>query len=153
MKVEIGLLKDHTEHLDYLGSLWYDLLGRRWPDTSPVSAVTILKERLNYNSLPITMVAFINNFPVGMCSLWERDEIEPRLGPWLGTLIVEPSHQRKGIGRILVNSIKSQAKNMGYKILYLYTGNVAEYYSDLGWLGIRQVDYKGNLVEIMKIKL
>lgn len=105
----------------------------------------------NLDKLLLAMVAILDDLPVGMCSLWEKEDLDINHGPWLGTLVVDPIYQGKGIGKELVKSIKSQAKIMKYNKIYLFTSDMAGYYSNLGWSGVKKVEYKGKQVEIMEI--
>lgn len=106
-------------------------------------------------ALPLTMLAFMDNQPVGMASLRETDGLKPILKPWLGSLYVKPEHRSQGIGAKLVGSIEDQAKKLGYSILHLlvFDPKICEWYGTLGWTIIGFDTYNNHDVTVMSKKL
>jgi len=154
--IKIDLLKNYPEAIPQLAQIWHEVLGKVWVPDVPVSRVIErFYEHLNDNSLPLTFVAIENNTPVGMCSLRSNDGIRPDLEPWLGSLVVDPIHQKKGIGKKLIDVTKAKAKEMGYPKLYLFAFDptVPDYYARLGWAHIGMDKFKGHSVTVMEIEL
>ncbi len=152
----IDLLKNHSETIPQLASIWYEVLGKIWiPDIPMDDVIQRFSKHLNDESLPLTFVAFDQNKPVGMCSLRENDGIRPDLTPWLGSLVIDTKYQRQGIGKSLINISKDKAKNMGYTKLYLFAidSSIPNYYSNLGWSKIGIDELKGYPVTLMSVKL
>jgi N-acetylglutamate synthase-like GNAT family acetyltransferase len=110
---------------------------------------------LNDQVLPITFVALDADLPLGMCSLPENDGIHPDLTPWLGSLVVDPKHQKQGIGRMLIDVTVLKAKELGFKKLYLFAFDptIPEYYERLGWKKIGIDEFKSHLVTVMRHEL
>lgn len=134
--ITIDYLKHHPHHIPTLAKIWADTIGKQWVPHIPIEdAVKRFQTHLNINELPFTLIALNNDTPLGMCSLRATDGIRPDLTPWLGSLVVDPQHQNKGIGKLLINAIKHEAKSRGYPHLYLFTFDPAlpEYYRLSGW--------------------
>nr|WP_242602186.1 GNAT family N-acetyltransferase [Legionella nagasakiensis] len=90
-----------------------------------------------------------------MCSLRDNDGIRPNLALWLGSLVVHPDYQQKGIAPKLINAMKQKAKQLGFSQLYLFTFDptLPNYYSKLGWNRIGMDKFKGHDVNVMDIAL
>lgn len=154
--LHIELLKNHPECIPELAKIWHQVLGSIWVPDIPIERVEQnLQNHLNENTLPLTYVAFIDNQPVGMCSLRITDGILPDLSPWLGSLVVDPRHQKKGIAKQLVDTIMDKAKQFRHKKLYLFAFDltIPQYYSRLGWRKIGMDEFKGRPVTVMEIIL
>lgn len=150
--VTIKFLKDRQDCIPVLADIWCDVLGKIWlPDVPKNRIVENLKLHLNIDSLPLTLVAFEGDIPVGMCSLRANDGIRPDLMPWLGSLVVSAEHQHKGIGSKLIQSTVDKARQMGFEKLYLFAFDktIPEYYQQLGWVGLGWV---GLLLEQIYLK-
>lgn len=154
--ITIGLLRDHPESIPRLAQIWHEVLGKIWVPDVPVSRVIErFHDHLNDRVLPLTFVAMENHTPVGMCSLRLNDGIRPDLEPWLGSLVVDPIYQKKGIGKRLIDATKAKAKEIGYSKLYLFAFDptVPDYYARLGWTHIGMDEFKGHPVTVMELKL
>jgi predicted N-acetyltransferase YhbS len=156
MMITIDLLKNHPERVQRCAEIWHQVLGRIWlPDLPLEHVVQRFSNHLNEHELPLTVVAFQDNKLIGMCSLRENDGIRPGTTPWLGSLAVDPDYQKKGIGRMLINSTKNKAKEMGFGKLYLFAFDPAlpDYYTRLGWVKIGMDEFKRHSVTVMSTVL
>ncbi|HBB7077238.1 TPA: GNAT family N-acetyltransferase [Legionella pneumophila] len=154
--ITIDYLKHHSDNISILAKIWHEVLGKIWVPDVPISRVEEnLSNHLNTEQLPLTFVAFHEHKPIGMCSLRVNDGIHPELTPWLGSLVVSPSHQKQGIARQLINKTKEKAQQMGFKTLYLFAFDptIPEYYSRLGWCKIGMDEFKGHPVTVMEVML
>lgn len=154
--IKIELLKQHPTMIPMLANMWHKLLGSIWvPDVSIERVETRFREHLNDNILPLTLIALEDEKPVGMCSLRENDGIRPDLKPWLGSLIVDKTHQGGGIGKLLIDATKEHAKKMGFTKLYLFAFDptIPEYYQQNGWANIGVDTFKSHDVTVMMINL
>jgi predicted N-acetyltransferase YhbS len=98
--ITIDYLKHHPQHIPTVATLWLDTIGKMWaPHVTREEVIQRFQTRLNSDILPLTLVALDNNIPVGMCSLCFIDGIRSDLSPWLGSLLVDPKYQNKGIGK------------------------------------------------------
>lgn len=154
--ITIAYLKHHSDCIPELAKIWHEVLGQIWLPDVPISRVEEnLRNHLNTEQLPLTFVALQENKPVGMCSLRVNDGIRPELMPWLGSLVVCPSHQKQGIAKQLINRTKKEAQILGFKTLYLlaFDSTIPEYYCRLGWRPIGMDELKGHPVTVMEIML
>lgn len=154
--LKIELLKQHPTLVPVLTNMWHDLLGCIWvPDVTIERVQAKFHEHLNDDKLPLTLVAFDNDKPVGMCSLRENDGIQPDLKPWLGSLVVDKSHQGQGVARVLIDETKTRAKGMGFDKLYLFAFDptLPDYYQRHGWKIIGMDEFKDHAVTVMMIDL
>lgn len=154
--IKVDLLKNHPNVIPELAAIWHQVLGSIWVPDIPVERVIArFQEHLNENQLPLTIVAFCNGKPVGMCSLRDNDGIRPDLAPWLGSLVVHSDYQREGIAFKLINAIKQKAKQLGFNRLYLFAFDptLPNYYSKLGWNKVGMDKFKEHDVTVMDIAL
>jgi len=154
--IKIDFLKEHPHAIEQLAQIWHQVLGRIWVPDVPIERVKQrFLEHLNDNYMPLTLVAFFNEKPVGMCSLRENDGIRPDLMPWLGSLVVDPDYQNQGIGERLINATKQKAKQLGFNKLFLFAFDptIPDYYQKLGWQKIGLDHFKEHPVTVMEIGL
>lgn len=155
-QIYIDFLKNHPNAIAALASIWHQVLGKVWlPDVSIEQVEARLQEHLNDSKLPLTLVAFCEKHPVGMCSLRVNDGIRSDLMPWLGSLVVHPDYQRQGIAPKLINAIKKQAIKLGFQQLFLFAfaPGLPSYYTNLGWKQVGVDKFKEHDVTVMDITL
>jgi GNAT superfamily N-acetyltransferase len=154
--LELKLLKECPDCIPQLAFIWQEVLGSIWLPDVPIERVkSNYLTHLNDNELPLTFVALLNNEPVGMCSLRDNDGILPEVGPWLGSLVVKPDAQKKGIGALLISRVKEKATELGFNKLHLFAFDrtIPHYYQSLGWNVIGVDKYKEHPVTVMDIRL
>ncbi|MBY0378218.1 MAG: GNAT family N-acetyltransferase [Gammaproteobacteria bacterium] len=150
--IEIKLLAHCPEHIPALATLWYEELSRAWILGSSVERAThSLKEHMNADKMPMTFVAFSEGIPVGMVSLREDDGLGDDRLPWLGSLVVHPAHRKRKIGESLIKAVQKQARDFGYKSIYLFAfdPNLPNWYAKLGWQTIGVDSYADHPVTVM----
>ena len=144
------------EHIPALASLWYEEISRHWsPDASIEKAKQKLLDHLNQNKMPMAFVALLDGQAVGMVCLRKTDGIRPGVVPWLGSLVVHPEYRGKKMGEALINTVKDQARNLGYQILYLlaFDPTIPGWYARLGWTHIGDDELFGHRVTVMSISI
>lgn len=152
----IDFLTNHPYTINSLASIWRDVLGKIWMPDKPIELVqATLKTHLNDQELPITFIALVGDKPIGMCSLRENDGIRPDTTPWLGSLVVDPSYQNRGVGKMLIDTVKETAVRFGFEKLYLFAfdATIPDYYTRLGWEKIGMDEYNLHPVTVMEIEL
>lgn len=106
--------------------------------------MALLHSRSVLSDIPKTFVAMNGNNPVGFVSLIKSNvPSQPDLTPWLVSLYVHEDCRRQGIGRALVDKCVEQASAAGFSKVYLYTSTAVEYYVNLGWVIVGEVEMFG----------
>ncbi|CEK11199.1 GNAT family N-acetyltransferase [Legionella hackeliae] len=153
MTLKIDYLKQHPHTIEALAKIWQDEIGKIWcPDVSLTQIYSKLQNHLHINQLPIGKVAFVDNIPVGMSCLRVNDGIREEWTPWLGGLVVAKSYQGQRIGKMLIDSIITDAKKLGFSSIFLLTFDptLPNYYKRLGWDEIEKNTYLGKAITIMR---
>lgn len=95
-----------------------------------------------------------NDKPIGMVTLKEKDfKGRPDLNPWLSSLYVDKLHRKKGFGKRLLRETEMLAVREGFQKLYLVTDNAVDFYSELGWHALEQVEQNGLVVTVMETEI
>ncbi len=155
-QVEIKQLVECQEHIPVLASLWYEEISRHWINDASIEKSKVrLFSHLNNDKMPMAVVAIYNGYPIGMACLRETDGIRPGVTPWLGSLVVSPESRGNKVGEILIESIKTRAKKMGYNTLYLlaFDPTISSWYAKLGWQSIGSDQLLARQVSVMSIKI
>jgi predicted N-acetyltransferase YhbS len=99
---------------------------------TPESLQAALREATCPDRIPLSLVATCYGLPVGTVNLIENDdEDRPHLTPWLAALFVQPGFRGRGIGSLLVRSLKHNARQMDVPVMHLGTDN-PRFYARLG---------------------
>lgn len=133
--LEIKYLKDCPQYTETCAEWSFTTWGHHTPERTLADFVKSRQEYLNDDKLPLTIVAFYNNIPVGMCSLAANRGILPELTPWLATLYVTPEYRSQRIGKVLDQAICNKAKSMGFNNIYCFTSDpsLIPWYQENGW--------------------
>ena len=86
-------------------------------------------------TIPFTLVAFDQETLVGSVTIVDVDDIRdfPSYTPWIAGVIIQEAYRGMRIGRKLMEAALSEAKQMGFKEIYLWTDASAEWYRQQGW--------------------
>lgn len=127
--MQIALLADRPDTLDALAAF----MIRAWPDyygpSGPGDAARDLNTRLNRTSLPVGLVAIVDEVPGGAAALTrERDGT-----PWLSSLVVDETRRNQGLGSALTAAAEDQARHMGFKRLFCATKTASGILLQRGW--------------------
>ena len=146
-------LKQKPEYLEEL-AIWHQ---QEWSNLNPGQTLQdrILKMQayLNNEFIPTTYVA-VENQLMGSAAIIECDmEDRKELSPWLASVYVAPEFRRQGVGEKLVKEVMQQAREHGFKKLFLYTPDQELFYKKNRWEIIEQVAYHGQNVTIMSADL
>lgn len=133
MTITTGLLIDHAEALEPLVSL----LEREWSDwyrPGSASARAELEGRMQRNHLPLGIVAFEDGIVAGTCALTlSSGGLEIEHTPWVGGLIVEPSHRRRGVAMALLARARAEARRLGHDHIYALTAEAVALFEHQRW--------------------
>lgn len=133
--ITFDYLKHHQSHITTCAQWSCNEWGHHTPERPLQDFIESRKKYLNVDSLPLTILAFDGNTPIGMCSLTESRGIYPELCPWLAALYVVPEYRNRGIGRQLEERICTIARTMEYANIYCFTSdkNIMPWYKKHGW--------------------
>lgn len=128
-------LKNHPELVHTCAQWSFNQWGKYTPQRTLQDFIESRKAYLNDDILPLTILAFDGQKPIGMVSLAKSKDICPDLLPWLSTIYVTPEYRGRGIGSLLQKKICDKAREMGYKKIYCYTSDstVIPWYEKLNW--------------------
>lgn len=114
----------------------------------------MFRKRQHEEKLPLTLVAFDRDKPVGTISLKEFDLAgRTELRYWITSLYVVESARGRGIGTRLMRSAEEKAAHLGIDRLYLFTGDrslVLRFYKPLGWKIAEISSHRGYEIFILK---
>lgn len=140
--MEIFNLKDRMEYLDEVVNLEYN----EWADNKELNR----EERIERKKQKICNMFSDNSFCklilvddenlIGFISLFPRDSDEEKeLTPWYATMYVKEEYRKRGYSRILNEAILREAKNRGFKTVYLKTDK-ENYYDKFGAIYIKRLE-------------
>jgi GNAT superfamily N-acetyltransferase len=156
--LKIELLADYPEALPILKKLFESEWEPYYGIEGPGDAETDIKTSTNRTGLPIAVVAIVNGKVCGTAALkMESITTNPDYFPWLAGLLVAPEYRRQGIGEQLIAKIEDLAKQLGYKEIYVGTGEKSGI-SEItlhkrNWKFIDKSDYFVSEASVYKIKL
>ena len=152
--MKIDYLAEHTAFIPSLSRWflqeWRDFYGdKTWEDVAGT-----FYERLNRGRVPLALVAFEGERPLGTISLL-KESVGSRkhLSPWLGGLYVRDDARRRGIGGQLIEAAVGEARKLGVGRLFVGIRKAEDYYLKLGWVLVERIDYRGEEIAIMRLDL
>jgi predicted N-acetyltransferase YhbS len=152
--MKIDYLAEHPHFIPTLSKWflreWRDFYG----DKTWESVAETFYERLNRDSIPLTLVAFEEQHPFGTISLLEESiSTHKHLTPWLGGLYVCKEKRHQSIGRQLIEADIGKARKLGFERVFIGIRKSENYYINLGWQVVEGTDYCGEEIKIMQLDL
>lgn len=93
-----------------------------------------IRQRVESQALPCTLVAEIEGKVIGTASLLKNDFSErENLKPWLAQVYVDPDFRKGGIASALCEAISKIAMKLGFKNLYLQSKGDITWFIKQGW--------------------
>lgn len=125
-------IKDKLEYLEEI----VVLTKKEWENGEITKAK--LKEKINKITADLArndyckLILLDNDKLVGFVSIFPTDgDEEKHLTPWYATMYIKKEYRRQGYSKILNEAILKEAREGGFKKLYLKT-NLNNYYEKLG---------------------
>ena len=154
MNVRFAYLDEHTEAIPTLARWHHDEWHAVTPNLSVADRIAGFTARARRGSIPLGLVALLDDLVVGMACLVECDvPSHCHLGPWLATVLVSPDHRRVGIGSALCVRATTEAQLLGVSQLYLFTFDKQRLYTRLGWSALEDASYVGRSGTVMMQRL
>lgn len=145
--MEIYNLKEKLEFLDEVVTLEYD----EWASNKDEDRTNRLEKKkekicsLFLNKSFCKLILVNNNELIGFISIFPSDSNEePNLTPWYSTMYVKEIYRNKGYSKILNDAILKEAKERGFKTIYLKT-DLNNYYDKFGAIYIKDLKSKEKL--------
>lgn len=138
--MRVDHLADHPEWM-HLIAFMHQLEMREASERDFNWSIQQFSQRMNRDSLPMTLVAVEDTIPVGSVTLLENQlESHSNLTPWIASLFVLAQYRGCGIGSRLMREAELFASSIGYNSIYLFTHTAKSYYEAKGWNAIATVD-------------
>ena len=139
--MKIYNLKDKLEYLDEVATLEHDEWARN-SDENRENRLEKKKEKIRNLFLDKSFCKLIlveDNELIGFISIFPNDcDEEPNLTPWYATMDVKKEYRKQGYSKILNDAILNEAKERGFKTIYLKT-NLNNYYDKFGVIYIKEL--------------
>ena len=143
-------LQEKKEYLDEVVRLEYE----EWADNKEQNKEIRIEQKkekicnMFVNKYFCKLILLDKNNLVGFISFFPSDcEEEKDLTPWYATMYVKKEYRNKGYSKILNDAILSEAKNRGFKTLYLKT-DLENYYEKFGAIFIKKLKSNESLYKI-----
>ncbi|MCF8167501.1 MAG: GNAT family N-acetyltransferase [Rhodoferax sp.] len=127
-----------------------------WPAWYGVGGPGNIADDLNQfaqseHQLPLGLVAFENEVPVGAAAL--KSESIPshaHLGPWAAAGYVLPQCRGRGIGAVLLHGLVVKARELGYAHIYCGTSTSESLLVRAGWQWLEHTSMQGKPLAIFR---
>jgi len=148
--MKIAYLADHPQYVPTVSKWITDEWGRESPGMTQESIEEKFRSYLNRNVIPLTLLAMVENQPVGTASLVFHDmQDRQELSPWLAAVYVLPEYRGKGIGSKLVKVIELLSASLDVEQLYLFTPDRESFYARMNWTVLERTSFREKDVVIM----
>lgn len=150
--MKLDYLANHEQAIPIIADWYY----REWghlKDGNTIDKVTVkLKNYLNKDKIPLIILAIEDADILGVSQLkYHEMDIYPEKEHWLGGVYVSEKHRGNKIAEKIIEKVVSDALSFGVYTLYLQTERLdGGLYSRLGWQPLKQVNYRGLDVLVMK---
>lgn len=156
--IKVKPLSNFPGQVETLADLWIENIGSTYfPDLSREDIVSKIQNAMNEDILPLTFIAMDEKKAIGMAALRDNDTTVTSFGknPCLSGVCVAKEYQGRGIGKLLVDTIKSEAFRLGFKEMWRSALNQesVDWYKNMGWEDTGQGDVSGVPAHIMRINL
>jgi N-acetylglutamate synthase-like GNAT family acetyltransferase len=148
--VRIDYLANHPDCVPQIAEWFYREWAPLYKDVGLHEIALRIGSRLNYDKIPLTIIALRGRELIGTAGLKESDmDTHPEISPWLAGLYVAEKERCKGIGKMLVDKIVTIAGELKISRLFLFTPCQEPFYKKMGWELLTRESYHEHLVSIM----
>ena len=139
--MDIYNLKDRMEYLDEVVKLEYEEWATNKEENKNIRLESKKKKICNMfmDRFFCKLILLDKDNLVGFISLFPSDgDEEKQLTPWYATMYVKKEYRNKGCSKVLNDAILLEAKNRGFKTVYLKT-KLENYYDKFGAIFIKNL--------------
>jgi GNAT superfamily N-acetyltransferase len=154
MTIEVKQLSECSEQLTTVGTWIYEQWWSR-QHRSPEVVFDLLRTHRVKDKVPFTVVAFVNNEPVGSCCVIESDCVHrPQYTPWVAAVFVKPEMRNCGVASAVLQEAAAIAARSGIQSLYIdCLAATAHVYEKNGWvIHEREVGDKDSVTMLRHIR-
>ena len=131
--MEIRYLSDNLIYIDTITQWLYDEFVKNIRHGVSYEQIFNKYKVCYKKSLPVRLIAVIDEVCVGTVSLTENDLKCRDYSPWLAALYVDKAYQGNKIAEYLIERVKDITRDSNYNELFLRTEHASEYYKKRGW--------------------
>lgn len=150
VNMKIYNIKEKLEYLDEVARLEYN----EWADNKDIDKenrisrkIDKIKNNLDRNDF-CKLILLDNDKLIGFISIFPTDgDEEIHLTPWYATMYVKREYRGNNYSKILNDAILKEAKNRGFKEIYLKT-TLNNYYEKFGAVYIKDLHNNEKLYKI-----
>lgn len=149
--MKIYNLKERKEYIKEVAELEYN----EWAENPKENHEERIRKKVDKIKLNLEQPDFCKfilldeDILVGFISIFPKDSDElPELTPWYATMYVKKEYRGKGCSKILNDAILKEAKQRGYKEIYLKS-ELKNYYEKFGAIEIQNITETEKLYKIV----
>jgi GNAT superfamily N-acetyltransferase len=135
-EVSVGLLGDHAHLTAEVGVMRWREWGCAPEPVDPAFWISVTGDEAGTDQLPMTWVAIgsagraVGAVGLGLFDIEERRD----RSPWLLGMVVDPNERRRGVGRLLLETVCAWAEVTHWSGVWVATGGAAvTFYESCGW--------------------
>jgi predicted N-acetyltransferase YhbS len=149
--VRIEHLMDCKQFIPTIAAWQQEEFGYLNPNGTVEERVARLSKANDRQQLPISLVAMSpdRNALVGSANVLATTLTHKHLTPWLSSVFVPPEQRGKGIASALTLAAASEARRLGFEMIYLFTPRNESLYARLGWATFDRVALNGVPAAVM----
>lgn len=151
MALQFVFLADHPELVPQVIRWWYTAWADRMA-ADPAESENRLRDSLSKKSLPIHIIAMLEDTPVGTAALklQELGDLYGTRQNWLGNVFVDDRHRGQRFASQLAQHVIELARQHEMPHLHLQTADLSGgLYARLGWQPVEQFEYRGQPTLLM----
>jgi len=133
--MEVVSMREKPEYTERAIDFWHEIWGggAKKPERRFYFRDTIERSFITQSGLPSYYMGLENGEIIGCVGLITSDFMACcDLWPWLCGLYVDDNHRGRGLGGLLMDRVKQDAKKLGFSHLYLCTDHTG-YYEKYGF--------------------
>lgn len=136
--VRVCALTERPDLVELVAGWHWKEWGSDEGDETRVDWVRRVRSRSS-DGVPFTLVCFLGGDPVGAVSAcWDdRRDGFPTDEPWLSGMVVRNEARNLGVGRVLLGAAEERCHGLGFRRIWLHTGEAKRFYERCGWPLVR----------------
>lgn len=152
--MKIAYLADHTHFIPTLSRWLFDETHEFFRDKTWKDVAAMFEARLNRGRVPLALVAYEGDEPLGTISLLEESiRTHTHLRPWLAGLHVADEWRHRGVATELISAVVKEAQAMKIETLYAGISKAEDYYERRGWKILDRIIFYDKPLTVIQLAL